>query len=698
MQGIQTISYDDIPDADLSIISYDLVQLQVNGIESVKQPVITKDCIHVNQQQLLSCQDAVNQIESKNRFVQCLCGKKAESIKHLRKDVRGIAQKLFHNITQFVQVIEGILTHKYSRKKIYTDTISQAPQDASLQNFVRTLYKRYHESNSISNLILKQGFQGSCYDFWAYCLLDKIKIIIPTRIIGCSHPACYELTSLLCYQKQCDLNKDDSRIIRDINDKSIIFHCSYPGCENKIDIQTLPLMLSKLFIDQELLNLLNSAPSIQFKFTYDLKNKRFKKDFQDRDPYILNIHQNLDNATYNSIMVQIQSIIQLNISQEIQEKLNQQKYQIRKINLIDPLNGKQVEFPVRCIKCTDYNRCADIRTYVAYYFKNKKKQGISEQINCPICNNILETKTGLLNNLIYFDQNIISRMFKDSTVNDPKQFDYNGKLYMLEEFLSKQKFSKNTYTSILKQRKNNDGTYVKEVEFNSLKCILNPNRKLQYPLIIKNCQKNSYIDFESFYEKMVECKFKIPEEGLQLCLCQEYCSKNPIKKYTTSLFYHEALGDALQSLKNDGLSPQKFKYNFEEEKFCLVLGNKNTTDTGIDKKIIQEGRFNAGFIDLLTDEEYMQAFRIKTVMGKEYQIKAMTQDIIKGLQSTHDASGIKIDVDTKVNQMNQTANEDLKKYQFEVTGMSVEMNNDLIKINKGEASSKFYQKQVQKDR
>ena len=40
--------------------------------------------------------------------------------------------------------------------------------------------------------------------------------------------------------------------------------------------------------------------------------------------------------------------------------------------------------------------------------------------------------------------------------------------------------------------------------------------------------------------------------------------------------------------------------------------------------------------------------------------------------------------------MNETANEDLKKYQFVVTGMSVEMNNGLIKINKGEASSQFY--------
>lgn len=38
----------------------------------------------------------------------------------------------------------------------------------------------------------------------------------------------------------------------------------------------------------------------------------------------------------------------------------------------------------------------------------------------------------------------------------------------------------------------------------------------------------------------------------------------------------------------------------------------------MDNKIIRQGRFNVGFIDLLTDEEYVEAFKTKTVIGGKY--------------------------------------------------------------------------------
>ncbi|CAK71779.1 unnamed protein product (macronuclear) [Paramecium tetraurelia] len=688
------IQYEIIPNANLSNIYFDSVELMKSGVDLVQQPTITKDCVHVQCHDLLNFSDAIQQINTRG-FAQCSCGKKAYTKQDLRKDIRGFVREKFHSFTQIVQVIEGIWTHKYQRKKIYTDTICNTQQNNEHKHFIRELYNKYHNMNSISTLIKNLGFSGSYYDFWAYCLLDKIKITIPTRIINCQHPACYELTSLLWYQKNCEQNRQDVEMVRNINDQSIIFHCYYPGCENKIDISTLPHMLDRLFIDQELLEILNSAPSIQFKFQYDLKKNEFKKDFQNKDLYIQDISKNFDDATYKSIMIQIQSIIQLNLSEQIQNKLNQQKYQVRKINLCDPLNLKQVEFPVRCIKCPDFNRCADIRSYVAYFFKEKKTQNRSTSIQCPICKNILQTSTGQLNSLIYFDQNIISRMFKDSSINDNKLFDYDGKQYMLQEFLSKQKFSKKSYTQILKQKKDSNGEFIKEVKFSSLKCTVNPNRRLQYPLIIKNCKKNSYIDFESFYEKLVECQFQIPADGLQLCRCQEYCSINPVKKFTTSVFYHEALGEALQQLRKDNVFPEKFKYNFEEGKFILVYQKQQNseTDSGIDRTIINEGRFNVGFIDLLTDQEYQEAFQPRIVMGMQQQLISMSQNIVGNLHAVHTAEGLEINVDEEVERINKDANQDLKNYQFKVVSMMVDMRDEEIRINRGQVRSLNYQQQ-----
>ncbi|CAD8182178.1 unnamed protein product [Paramecium octaurelia] len=691
---MDAIQYQVIPNANLSKIYFDVVELIKSGIDPVQQPTITKDCIHIQNHDILSFSQALQQIRERG-FAQCTCGKKAYSIQDLRKDIRGIVREKFHPLTQIVQVIEGILTHKYQRKKFYTDTIFNNQQNIEHKNFISALYNKYHISNSISTLIKNLGFQGSYYDFWAYCLLDKIKITIPTRILNCQHPACYELTSILRYQQNCGQNRQDVEMVTDINDQSIVFHCHYPGCENKIDISTFSLMLNSLFIDQELLDILNSAPSIQFKFQYDLKKNTFKNDFQNKDLYIQDISPNFDDATYKSIMLQIQSIIQLNLSDDIQTKLNQQKYQVRKINLTDPINSKQVEFPVRCIKCPDFNRCADIRSYVAYFFKEKKSQLRSTSIQCPICKNVLQTSTGQLNNLIYFDQNIISRMFKDSSINDNKLFDYDGKQYMLDEFLSKQKFSKKSYTQILKQKKDSNGEFIKEVKFSALKCTVNPNRRLQYPLIIKNCKKNSYIDFESFYEKLAECQFQIPAEGLQLCRCQEYCSQYPVKKFTTSVFYHEALGEALQQLRKDNVYPEKFKYNFEEGKFILVYQRQNSSeaDSGFDRTIINEGRFNVGFIDLLTDQEYQEAFQPRIVMGRQQQLIQMSQNITENLQAVHTARGLEINVDQEVERINNDVNSEMKSYNFKLFSMQVDMNDEQIKINRGQVRSLNYKDQ-----
>ena len=53
------------------------------------------------------------------------------------------------------------------------------------------------------------------------------------------------------------------------------------------------------------------------------------------------------------------------------------------------------------------------------------------------------------------------------------------------------------------------------------------------------------IDFDTFYEEMVKINFNIEEKGLTFCKCT-FCNRYPITSYIKSIFYHEALGEALR--------------------------------------------------------------------------------------------------------------------------------------------------------
>jgi hypothetical protein len=69
------------------------------------------------------------------------------------------------------------------------------------------------------------------------------------------------------------------------------------------------------------------------------------------------------------------------------------------------------------------------------------------------------------------------------------------------------------------------------------------------------------IDFDTFYEEMIKINFNIEGKGLTFCKCT-FCNSNPIKSYIKSIFYHEALGEALREFKKSKLNVPSFKYDF----------------------------------------------------------------------------------------------------------------------------------------
>jgi hypothetical protein len=78
------------------------------------------------------------------------------------------------------------------------------------------------------------------------------------------------------------------------------------------------------------------------------------------------------------------------------------------------------------------------------------------------------------------------------------------------------------------------------------------------------------IDFDTFYEEMVKINFNIEEKGLTFCKCT-FCNRYPITSYIKSIFYHEALGEALREFKKSNLKVPSFKYDFATRKVVMRL-------------------------------------------------------------------------------------------------------------------------------
>jgi hypothetical protein len=57
-----------------------------------------------------------------------------------------------------------------------------------------------------------------------------VKLTIPVRIIGCKHKECYDITSLLAFQKE---NPDEK-----------VYYCVADGCYSKLDISNVQTMFT----------------------------------------------------------------------------------------------------------------------------------------------------------------------------------------------------------------------------------------------------------------------------------------------------------------------------------------------------------------------------------------------------------------------------------------------------------------------
>ncbi|CAD8110159.1 unnamed protein product [Paramecium primaurelia] len=681
-----------------------------------QNPALTKSCVHRNA--CFEKEEALQHIQQ-NKFYQCPnCEHQARSPADLVEDWRVQAYKEFNIIVEDVTIIKGIVVNKYIRnKKKYLDFFQI---DECARQFL-DMFQRFSLDTSINSMIQKElvsqkSNNQTKINFWSFCLQDRVKINVPVRIFGCKHYECYELTSLLFFQEQNRKKKE-------------FLDCNQPGCSNRLriahidytkqpDTPNIPqteeqerqdkindiiTLFSGICVDLDLFNAIKLSNPSSYKFYYNQETEKIQEDIKTEngkqvDPVIKAVYEQHPDfhikITFEEFQKQIQQQA-MSVSQgdllledkQLGKKISLYKYRNYKVKMQDQLTKLTIEYPVRCKLCTDLQVCMDMRSYIAD-FNYQKKVNPTKIYSCPLCKKpqnkpMIQTQ---IQNYIYLDTNMLSYMFKDmSYTNGTNIFEYQGEQYMLQEFMDRQKIKRENYIKELNDR---------QVVFKQLFCIVNNQQRIKQPLLLQNCPKKYIVDFKSFYEASKKIDFDYEQQDLKLCIC-DHCNKNPIKSFVGNIYFHEPFYEALNKfykLQNP-VNDKEFTYNFaDNEQDSKVQGQTVSSNPKIkvvhnvngqaDTQILRNLKGENGFLDLMDDEEYQQLFSKKEIDGFQYKTVGMKQNLC-GVQIEYNEKGIQANVKDAVEKINKDANQDLKKYSFNVVSMSVQLNNDIFKSNKG---------------
>ncbi|CAD8081463.1 unnamed protein product [Paramecium primaurelia] len=698
-------------------IKYDTLSLLNLQKVRYKNPALTIYCQHYKF--CFEMQEALQEIEKK-KYYQCpYCSSQAKCQTDLVQDWRVKAYQEFNELVEDVTIIKGIMVNKYTGNK----TKNFFMIDECSNQFFK-MFERASQDNSINFLIQKDlekqnlNQQGKI-NFWNFCLLDRVKINIPVRIFGCKHYECYELTSLLLYWQQHRQKKE-------------YFECNHAGCSSRLritnnakiqtsrqSIQTqnqdskqieekerildLQTLFSGICIDLDLLNAINKSNPSSFKFYYNKQTKKIEEDInrvndQLNDPFIFKFYQqNKDLQNKVSFQVfqklifqQAMPISQGDLLQE-DKKLGKSvalnKYRNYKVKMIDQYTQLIIEYPVRCKFCKDLTVCMDMRSYIADFIYQKTMNPF-KYYTCPLCKT---QQTGqmfkvLIQNYIYLDQNMLSYMFKDmSYTKGTNIFEYKGEQYMLQEFMDRQKITRETYIASLTER---------QVLFKQLFCGVKQDLRIKQPLIIQNCPQKKIVDFKSFYEKLKEINFDLENEELILCKCSS-CYSKPIKSFIGNIYFHEAFHEALNKfyLHKESEQDIEFTYKFTDNEIDSMIIRKTIPTKNHKIKIVQNNDAirdssnlrnlygDEGFLDLMNDEEYQKFFLKTDIEGYAYKAYRMIQNIGQ-IQIYYQQEGIHANVKELVENFNKNVNQDLKKFLFKLSSIQIHLNDDVLNFGK----------------
>ncbi|CAD8206532.1 unnamed protein product [Paramecium octaurelia] len=675
-QDLESI-YQNLPEsAVLETIAYD-ADLKVTNTDNkqFKYPTISKVCVHPKT--CFELENILYQIQINGAW-KCEECKNICQTDGLCKDFRYKVQMEFNEFVTNIMIIEGKLFNKSSRKARYLNHFSTQ----QVRVHMKGLYQRYVATEGSINQIIINELKKSQkiktgtnqrIQYWAFCLQDKVKITIPVRIIGCNHPECYELTSLLQIQSQ----KQEQ-----------FYVCAYPGCDNprkKIDISTIESLFSSITIDEDLLKIIKKSSLNSMKFNFNYQIQKFEEDVQRKNGQIVDpiIEKYFDKnkkeikVPFEEFQKQVQSLVAQVCQNDLfkdqpnlEKLLAQHKFRNLEINMKDKLTDMIIEQPVRCKNCTNFSTCLDLKSYACEFIKKKLISQV-EVFKCPICQTSFQGNMikSMLWNYIYLDQNLIFRMFKDLSYVSTAKFQYLGRQYMIQEFQERQVLTKAEYINALSKKNPN-----LKVEFKSISCSFNKNQKLDIPLLLFKCPLSTVIDFDTLYLQLEKCNFDI-EKGLIFCKCQT-CNTSPIKSLSGQIFYHEAFDYALKKFQQSKNKSTSFSYDFQSDS---LTNSEAFTDTGAFDNISAPKKM--GFLDMLNEEEYQKIFGEKKLEGRTFQILSITQtDVFDGIDIKYNKQGIESNLAERKEQMNNNLKNDqtLKKYNFVIKEMNLQLNDNPI--------------------
>ncbi|CAD8123104.1 unnamed protein product [Paramecium sonneborni] len=686
-----------------------------------QEPVVTKDCVN-HPKFCFEKKEAIQQIMLTKVYKCPICHKIAKNENDLIQDWRSQAYREFNQYITEVTVIIGIMVNKYVRKQArYQKFFMEDVYQKELKN----MFDRISQENSI-NFLMKNNLSGSQdqqkkIQFWSFCLLDRVKITIPVRIMGCKHYECYELTSLLFYQQQNYKKKQ-------------FLECTQPGCSNRLKIAHLDyttidkthnlnnvnqtqnnaaqvygewnsnyqvhieeekqkiLDVQALFdgiqIDLDLLNAIKRSHPSSYKFYYNQGTQKIEEDVQIInnkyiDPLIekyyqsnkeLQQRQQFDDFQ-NSILQSAISVSQGDLlveDKQLGKKIALYKYRNYKVKMVDLLTNKIIEYPVRCKFCTDLSVCMDMRSYIAD-FTYQKKMFPNKNYTCPLCKTQQKSiliKATIQSN-IYLDSNMLSYMFKDMSYTQGTQvFEYKGQQYMLQEFMDRQKIRREDYIGNL-------------IEFKQLFCIRNPKLRIKEPLVLSKCPQKNVVDFSTFYDELKKIDFDIENKGLTLCKCQS-CNSNPIWTITGNIHFHEPFYEALNKFyKLDNYTQlKKFTYKFQktEEKSYIKEDRMKKNEKKI--KLIQLNQTEENYdkhkqqtILLRKINQFRNPIQIQEFFSKDRFINCQNDREYQKLFSKNYFSGYQYEIEQILQNM------DGAEITYEKNGIHLDSNRIIQKVN-----------------
>ncbi|CAD8109094.1 unnamed protein product [Paramecium primaurelia] len=485
-------------------IIFDTIKLRNHEGNQYIKPVVTKMCYHLKE--CFELDEIKKQLETNQLFTCAECSQKAQQYSDLMWDIRYYANQEFHDSVDEIHIILGLMVNKYQRNKKYLDLLTIEDVKG---HFVALIQQNFETNSFLKSLIDKK--QSGQQELYAICLLDFVKIIIPVRIYGCQHLECYEFTSLLYYQQ----NKKQSENS---------FRCTYPECNQKLDISSLNSFFYGIFIDQLLLKEIKQKNPVTIIFNINKSTKTFEQkiyfplnqsliSYSQKFNKQMTKQQELDISTnLDKVILQI---IQTNLLLEKQDLKSSLLESTSELYIIDQFTKLHVELPTRCINCKDLNKSIDLLTYI-FDFLYQKLMNNQQKYSCPLCNSPQNQIMAIinLNKYIYIDQFLLLKLIKSK--NDKyeqqnlnilsqnlQQSNNVGNQLISNQYLNSTENSQQISSTIIYQT-------LKDMIYDTLSLGISYNAKFRYrnPALTKRCiHYNSCFEMEEALKDIQQNKF-----------------------------------------------------------------------------------------------------------------------------------------------------------------------------------------------